>query len=601
MKTIMSVTAFFCMMLISSQMPGHAQQSARTFINPQVAVVNGDVLTEQELLFTLMREYGSSMIDDIVENEIIAGHASVLGVSLDTNEVIQYLTLAYPPEKLTALINAFGEDLLEDTVAKELLAFKVVTAKIDRIVTEQRIQISDETIRNFYLANLPLWTRPRQVRFSLIEVATEAEALAAKARVEAGESFSDVCRDISTHANTRAYGGDIGGLVPEGYSTGERKRLEDAAFRLEVNQVSNPIQVEEHYYIVTPTEKTEYFEPSLDDMRDEIHAKLLDHEVQPYLGDWRDSLWEAADIQITYPVYVETEVAAFTPGAEGSFIAPTIAIVNGSKIPEAALLFHLLRQHGSNTIEKLVENIILTQEGIRMGVGKTDTEAQNTLNRIYNGDKISILSKAFTMDALVRGMQRELSAIEVMGTKIEQIVGEQGIIVTEEQILQYYLDNLRRWASPEMARFSVIAVATEADANSARQRIVSGESFEAVCRDVSIDPATRPYGGDIGDWVPKGTFAGESAAIENAAFSLQVGGVSQPVHAGPSWFLIKLTDKRDAYEPSLAEMREEIKARLIQDRVAPFVFGWRHDIWEDADIQVVYPIFADNPTPDFTH
>jgi foldase protein PrsA len=562
--------------------------------------VNGDVLTEQELFFTLMREYGSDMIDDLVENEIISGHAGDLNVSLDPNEVVQYLTRAYAPEKLEALINAFGEDLLDHAVGSELLAFKVVTSEIDKIVAEHGIQVSDETIQNFYIANLPMWTKPRQVRFSLIEVATEAEAQAAKARVEGGEAFVDVCHDVSTHANTRAYGGDIGGLVPEGYSTGERKRLEDAAFGLEVGQVSAPIQVEDQWYIVTPTEKTEYYEPTLDEMRDQIHATLLDHEVQPFLEEWRNTLWDSADIEIKYPIYMETDASTFAAGADGSFVAPTIAIVNGVTIPEGALFFHLLRQHGSKVVEALIENIILTQQGTSMGIQKTASDAQSTLNEIYPGDKLTILSEAFTTDALVKIMQRELISIDVMGSKIEQIVNEQGIEVTEEQILQYYLDNLQTWTTPDMARFSIIVVGTEGEASAARQRISSGESFEAVCRDVSIDDGTRPYGGDIGDFVPKGTFGGDSARIEDTAFSLAVGSVSQPLQIGANWFLVKLTDKKDAYEPTLAETREDIRARLLQDRVAPFVIAWRRDIWEAADISVVYPIYSDNPTPDFS-
>ena len=66
----------------------------------------------------------------------------------------------------------------------------------------------------------------------------------------------------------------------------------------------------------------------------------------------------------------------------------------------------------------------------------------------------------------------------------------------------------------------------------------------------------------------------------------------------PARFL-KVTDKQDAYEPKIGEKREEIYATLLQDRVAPFLMGWRRHIWESAKIKVVYPIYSDNPNPSF--
>lgn len=105
--------------------------------------------------------------------------------------------------------------------------------------------------------------------------------------------------------------------------------------------------------------------------------------------------------------------------------------------------------------------------------------------------------------------------------------------------------------------------------------------------------------GDVGDYIRRGMAAGENKIIEDTAFSLAVGSVSQPFQVGPNWFLVKVTDKQDAYEPSYSEKAEEIPAGLLQDRIAPFMLAWRRELWESSSITIEYPIYSDTPTPQF--
>ena len=598
-----ALTTFMACLLLLLFLPAEstAQTNPNAFISNEVAYVNGEVLTEPAFLFTVIRMYGEEIFYDLIEDEVIAGQASAMGVSLEDSNISEYLANAYTPEKLSALLDGFSEDVLEYTVGTQLLALKIVTLKIDQLVTEHNIVVTDEQVQDTYFNNLPLWTTPKSVRFSMIETETEAEVNSARARIVAGEDFADVCLEVSTHPGTRAYGGDIGGLVPEGYSTDERVLIEDTAFDLEVGELSGPILVNGMYYIIKTTEKTEYSEPTLDEMYDYLHAGMLDQLVQPFLEEWMMSLMAQTEnsIEITYPIYSDNLPASFVPGADGSFIAPSIATVNNREIPESALLFHLLRQYGSSTIESLIEEILFVEQAGTMGVGVTEAETRQSLLDVYNEDRLSILDAAFGTDVITGTLQQHLTALDVLGSKYQQIIEEHDIEITDDEILQYYLDNLHLWTRPESVRFSMIVVETEEEAVAARERIVTGESFESVCMDVSTHDATRIYGGDIGDMVPRGVASGENEVMLDTAFDLPIGGVSQPFLVGSSWFLIKTTEKYDSYEPTLAEMREEITGELLDDRVTPFIMGWRSTLWTEADIEVVYPIYSDTASPDF--
>jgi len=506
-KFCAAITGFLVCAAFILMMPsrGDAQTHPGAFILNDVAQVNGDTLIEPSLMFTLLRMYGEKTFYDLIEDEVIVRQANAMGVSLGANDVTEYLTNAYPPEKLSALMDSFGSGILEYAVSTQLLALKIVTLKIDALVTENNLEVPDEQVRQFFIDNLPQWTTPKSVRFSLIETATEAEAIAARNRIMGGEDFAAVCQEVSTHPGTRAYGGDIGGLVPEGYSSGERKILEDTAFQLEIGDISQPLFVEGKYYILTPTEKTDYSEPTFEDMRDYLHAGMINQLVQPYLETWMKGLMDeaAANIEITYPIYADNPPASFVPGADGSFIAPTIARVFDKEIPESVLLFHLLRQYGSSTIQSLIEEMLFVDQATGMGVSVSDADTRESLAGVYDADRLAILDAAFGADVITSTLRQHLEALDVLGAKTQDIIAEQEIVITDDQILQYYLDNLHLWTRPEAVRFSMILVDTEAEATAARARIVAGETFEAVCMDVSKHEATRLYGGDIGDLVPR--------------------------------------------------------------------------------------------------
>lgn len=579
---------------------GHAATGASAFISEEVATINGDVLTENELFFRLMLSAASDTVMDLVEDYVIIDQADTLGVTLQPNAVVEYLASAYPPEKLIALMDSFGEDTLEETVGTQLLALKIITTKVNLIVEEHDITISDQEINDFFIRNKPMWTTLESVRFSLIEVDTRASADSARQRIVNGESFEDVCRAVSTHPVTRDFGGDIGGFVPKGYATGERRLLEKTAFELGIGELSEPLQVQDKWYLVKTTDKLAYDEPTLDEMKDRIHAIIKDQKVQPYLEQWMVGLIDQADFEVKYPLLGENPSASFTPGANGSFIAPVVAVVNGLEIEEGALLFHLLRQHGSNAIKSLIQEVLFSQVAADLGITVSESQARQGLVDMYGADSLAAFETAFGTNAVILTYQRFMAANQALEEKKQEIIDEQGIVVGETEIHQNYLENLHKWTEPEKVRFSVIVSESQTDAASARQRIANGESFETVCADVSIDNQSREGGGDIGGVVVRGTLPGELSGVEDAAFSLNVGGVSQPIQAGYRWFLVKTTQKVDAYEPTLGEVRDMIYNTIIDQRIGPYFLGWQSLLGETADIDILYPIYIEPSESDGT-
>lgn len=56
---------------------------------------------------------------------------------------------------------------------------------------------------------------------------------------------------------------------------------------------------------------------------------------------------------------------------------------------------------------------------------------------------------------------------------------------------------------------------------------------------------------------------GLSYEFLTAAFSLEIGEISNPIHAPKGYFIIKVNDKKDAYIPALEEIKEELESAVI--------------------------------------
>jgi hypothetical protein len=90
-------------------------------------------------------------------------------------------------------------------------------------------------------------------------------------------------------------------------------------------------------------------------------------------------------------------------------------------------------------------------------------------------------------------------------------------------------------------------------ANELRERILAGEDFAALAAAYSDDPGSAANGGDLG-WFGRGRMV---APFEDAAFSLEVGEVSEPVKTDFGYHLIKVTEKDAARAKDEAQLQQE--------------------------------------------
>ena len=116
-------------------------------------------------------------------------------------------------------------------------------------------------------------------------------------------------------------------------------------------------------------------------------------------------------------------------------------------------------------------------------------------------------------------------------------------------------------------KVSDIAIATEADALAALNRIKKGEPFDKVAKSISLGP-NREQGGAIG-WVQAGQVAPQISAV---LVNLGKGQVSQaPIQMQQGWYLVKLEDKRTSKPPTFEQAKAAIRNGIAQRKQFEFL------------------------------
>lgn len=140
---------------------------------------------------------------------------------------------------------------------------------------------------------------------------------------------------------------------------------------------------------------------------------------------------------------------------------------------------------------------------------------------------------------------------------------ENKIEVSDEQIETYYQANKANYVSETESQLAHIQLASEEDANSVLQAVKNGEDFAKLAQEKSLDKASGSQGGDLG-WAKAGTFP---QSFEQVANALKVGEISQAVKVDGSFHIIKVLNRKEGKNLTLADVKSQI-ASTIRNELA---------------------------------
>ena len=233
-------------------------------------------ITQDEFYNEVKKLAGDQLLQQVVLEKILNDKYEV------TDEEIQAefdtLTEQYG-DQFEALLESNG--LTEETL-KQNIRFNLLQTK-----AMDEIEISDKEIQAYY----------DQAKYELnarhILVETEEEAKAIIEELKNGADFAQLAKEKSVDTGSGAQGGELGW-----FSVGAMvAEFNDAAYALELNTVSEPVQSEFGYHIIEVKEKREVEGyGTLEEKKEEIREQLKTQKA-----DWtaiQEQLIKEAEIEV---------------------------------------------------------------------------------------------------------------------------------------------------------------------------------------------------------------------------------------------------------------------------------------------------------------
>ncbi len=158
---------------------------------------------------------------------------------------------------------------------------------------------------------------------------------------------------------------------------------------------------------------------------------------------------------------------------------------------------------------------------------------------------------------------------------------EPRIPITEEEMKEYFEENKDSLGQEEEVKARHILVESEETALEVKKKLDEGEDFGELAKEYSTDTSNSQQGGDLG-FFGKGKMVKE---FEDAAFSLEIGEISEPVKTELGYHIIKVEDRKEAEEADFEKSKDEIKDMIFQERFQEAYDTWLQEKLEEYEIQ----------------
>ncbi|MBF0521815.1 MAG: peptidyl-prolyl cis-trans isomerase [Candidatus Omnitrophica bacterium] len=251
---------------------------------------------DQDKIKEVMDDLKQNGIQKLIEDKLILSKANQIQMTINPKAIddrIEDLKKRYGSED--NLINALIENRASLTELRKKITDQL---KIQYVIEDQvksKVFVNPEEVTKFYKDNQDKFKREPKVNVQSIFLSFDKRnktviqelAQSALTRLKNGEKFEDVAKDISDAPSL--------GIIEKGKFL---PAIENVLFALNVNEVSNPIEVETGVYVFKVTGKFPAQIASLQDVKNDVEKLLYKIKFKEKLVEWIEKLKKDAYIEI---------------------------------------------------------------------------------------------------------------------------------------------------------------------------------------------------------------------------------------------------------------------------------------------------------------
>jgi parvulin-like peptidyl-prolyl isomerase len=233
-------------------------------------------------------------------------------------------------------------------------------------------------------------------------------------------------------------------------------------------------------------------------------------------------------------------------------------------------------------LNRLIDASLIEQEARKNGISVKDEEVMAAIKDMTDRRNVALedlakelAKEGVSLQAYKKDIREQMVRMRLLRREIKS-----KLMVTDQEIGEYYRLHRSDYEGREAVRIQQIFFAVPKGAGGeAREkvrktaeeiigRLKNGEAFELLAASFSSGPAAG--GGDLG-FIERGMVLPE---VEKAAFALDKGEVSGIVESPAGFHIIRALDKRGGGLQPIEDVREEIQARIEEQKMMKKFDEW---------------------------
>ncbi len=280
--------------------------------------------------------------------------------------------------------------------------------------------------------------------------------------------------------------------------------------------------------------------------------------------------------------------------AEKEQSGDVVAMVNGKTITQEMLVNRLknftdtdhetLNAIRQEIIDQLITNILLEEFVDKQGLIVTPEEIEREVGQVRNNIAVSQKNAFQSLEQILVSIGSDIVEFK-RSIKYSIALEKYFRNKFDDNILKRYFEDNKNVFNGESVKVSHVLIETknmktEEEISHALEQIKSikreldrGAAFDEVAKKYSTCPSARD-GGNLGFIQRKGNFA---KPFLDAAFSLRIGQVSEPVQTEYGYHLIKVTDKKEGANIQFEDVREKVRLEMLDEEILKLIARLRKE------------------------
>jgi parvulin-like peptidyl-prolyl isomerase len=241
-------------------------------------------------------------------------------------------------------------------------------------------------------------------------------------------------------------------------------------------------------------------------------------------------------------------------------------------------------------LQQAINEELLLQEAAKKGISVTDEEVESAINAsiTQSGLDEESFRQRLAEQNLDMNDLRDLYRKQLTINKLIEQEVISTINISDDVLRAYYEENKEQFKKGEEVTASHILILTDDRSDEEAKALIDDiaaqatpENFAELAKKYSEGPSA-PRGGDLGTF-GRGVMV---QPFEDVAFSTPVGTISEPVRTQFGWHIIYVRDKNPGGELSFEEVKDQIKAQLLEQQAQQLVVSYLDQLKANADIEI---------------